>query len=138
MTDATRVTLSWASGERFDAENAAGLGLTLDGDGELGFSPTESLLAAFCACMGIDVVVILEKMRLALAGVHITVDGERMPDPPRYFHRLRVHFRVEGDVPRDKVERAVRLSYDKYCSVFHTLRRDLDIETIIDVEAAMS
>ena len=129
----TRVELAWASGQRFDAADASGSSLMLDGDTESGFSPTETLLSSLGACMGIDVVNILEKMRVGLSGLSITVEGERVADPPRYFHRMRLRFRIRGPVPRDKAERAVKLSFEKYCSVFHTLRNDLDIDTVIEL-----
>lgn len=82
--------------------------------------------------MGIDVVVILAKMRVGLEGLDVTVDGERMAEPPRYFRRLRFEFRLRGNVPRDKAERAVDLSLEKYCSVLHTLRKDIEVETVIE------
>ena len=129
----TRVELAWRSGQRFDATDASGSSSTLDGDTENGFSPTEALLSSLGACMGIDVVIILEKMRAGLEGLSITVEGERMAEPPRYFHRLRLQFKIRGDVPRDKAERAVKLSLEKYCSVFHTLRNDIDIDTVIEL-----
>ncbi len=84
--------------------------------------------------MGIDVVIILEKMRVGLEGLSITVEGERVAEPPRYFHRMRLQIRIRGDVPRDKAERAVKLSFEKYCSVFHTLRNDIDIDTETVIE----
>ncbi len=129
----TRVELAWVSGQRFDTTDASGLSLTLDGDTESGFSPTEALLSSLGACMGIDVVIILEKMRVGLEGLSITVEGDRVAEPPRYFHRMRLRFRIRGDVPRDKAERAVKLSFEKYCSVFHTLRNDIDVDTVIDL-----
>jgi len=128
----TRVDLAWISGQRFDVTSTSGLSATLDGTHESGLAPTEALLASLGACMGIDVVVILEKMRVSLEGLSLVVEGERHETPPRYFHRMRLQFRIRGDVPRDKAERAVRLSFDKYCSVFHTLRKDIDIETVIE------
>jgi len=132
----TRVELAWVSGQRFAITDASGLSSTLDGDTESGFSPTEALLSSLGACMGIDVVIILEKMRVGikgLEGLSITVEGERVAEPPRYFHRMRLQFRIRGDVPRDKAERAVKLSFEKYCSVFHTLRNDIDIDTVIEL-----
>ena len=130
---ATRIELTWASGQRFDATDASGSSLTLDGNTKSGFSPTEALLSSFAACMGIDVVVILERMRVGFEGLSITVDGERVAEAPRYFNRIRLRFRIRGDVPRAKAERAVKLSFDKYCSVFHTLRNDIDIDTVIEL-----
>ena len=65
----TRVELAWVSGQRFETTDASGLSSTLDGDTESGLSPTEALLSSLGACMGIDVVIILEKMRVGLEGI---------------------------------------------------------------------
>ena len=129
----TRIELTWASEQRFDATDASGSTLTLDGDTKSGFSPTEALLSSLAACMGIDVVVILEKMRVGFQGLSITVAGDRVAEPPRYFNRMRLQFRIRGDVQLEKAERAVKLSFEKYCSVFHTLRSDIDIDTVIEL-----
>ena len=130
---ATRIELTWACEQRFDATDTSGSTLTLDGDSESGFSPTAALLSSLAACMGVDVVVILEKMRVGFRGLSITVEGTRMAEPPRYFNRMRLQFRIRGDVPLEKAERAVKLSFEKYCSVFHTLRSDIDIDTVIEL-----
>jgi len=132
--DATRsVSLEWESGQVFHAKSPAGASITLDGDTVRGFSPMESLLSSVSACMGIDIVHILGKMRIELGGLHIAVEGDRAAEPPRYFERIRMRFRFEGNLPRDKAERAVELSLEKYCSVFHSMRRDIDVETTIEM-----
>ncbi len=78
----------------------------------------------------------LEKMRSGFTGLRISIEGERVEEPPRYFHRVRMHFEIQGDVPRDKAQRAVDLSFEKYCSVFHSLRKDLVVDTTIDIQEA--
>lgn len=130
---APSIELSWTGGESFAAKNPAGLELALDGESREGFSPTQALLASVGACMGIDVVLILKKMRLELEGVRVAVEGERMEEPPRYFRAIQIRFRIEGDVPRERAERAVALSLERYCSVFHTLRKDLEVTTAIEL-----
>lgn len=130
---ATRIELTWASDQRFEARDASGVSLTLDGNTSSGFSPTEALLSSLAACMGIDVVMILEKMRVGFQGLSIMVEGERVAEPPHYFNRIRLRFRIRGPVQRDKAERAVELSFEKYCSVFHTLRNDINIDTVIEL-----
>ena len=77
--------------------------------------------------MGIDVVLILKKMRVDIDGLVITAQGERNDDPPRYFRKIELEFTVTGSVPKARLERAIGLSFEKYCSVFHTLRADLDV-----------
>ena len=132
-TSERRIELEWISGQRFEAKNDNSLETTLDGNRKDGFSPMDSLLSSLCACMGIDVVMILEKMRTGFTGLRISIEGERAEEPPRYFQRVRMHFEIQGDVPRDKAQRAVDLSFEKYCSVFHSLRKDLDVKTTIAI-----
>lgn len=133
----SRVRLLWTGeGHAFRGGRPDGPEVLLDGDGREGPSPTDSLLLALGGCMGVDVVMILEKMRVPLAGLAVEVEGDRRADPPRRFTRLHAVFRVEG-VPADesaKVERAVRLSSERYCSVLHTLGSDVPFTTEI-VEA---
>ena len=97
----------------------------MDSTGETGTSPTVLLLEALAGCMAIDVVDILKKGRQELGAMRVEISGDRMPDPPRYFTDVHMSFDVEGQVEEAKLERAVQLSMDKYCSVFHTLRPDL-------------
>lgn len=131
-----RIELEWVSGQRFEAKSDNGLETTLDGNRKDGFSPMDSLLASLCGCMGIDVVMILEKMRTGFTGLRISIEGERVEEAPRYYRRIRMHFEIQGDVPRDKAQRAVDLSFEKYCSVFHSLRKDLVVDTTIDIQEA--
>jgi len=94
----------------------------------------ESLLLAVSACMAIDIRMILDKGRVAVEQLEIDATGERRPDPPRFFEQVTLTVRLSGPAAEDrpKVERAVDLSRDKYCSVLHTLRSDLDLS--IDIE----
>jgi putative redox protein len=128
------IRLEWTGGERFDATSPAGASLHLDGDGASGFSPTQALLASVAGCMGIDVVLILQKMREGFLGLEVEVTGDRMEEPPRYFRSVQIRFLIEGTVTRERAEHAVRLSLDRYCSVFHTLRKDIEVGTTIDLK----
>ncbi len=103
--------------------------MTIDGDSEAGPSPTEALLLSLAACMAIDVRLILTKGRVPLHSLEVDVEGGRREDPPRYFRRARMALRLGGPEPEhhDKIQRALDLSRDKYCSVLHTLRPDLDL-----------
>lgn len=129
------VTLRWLEDEAFRAEldGDSGLSVTLDGSAKSGFSPMQSLLASLAGCMAIDVVLILKKMRTSFDGLDVRIEGERREDPPRAFRSIKMRFVVSGGVPRDKAERAVKLSLDRYCSVFHTLRKDIAVETEVQV-----
>ena len=125
------VRLDW-TGEGLAFRGAAENGpeLVYDSDAKIGPSPTQSLLGSMAACMGIDVVMILEKSRVPVTSLSVTVEGDRVQDAPRYFHTMRLTYHVSGPTDEDeaKLQRAVDLSRDKYCSVLHSLRPDLDLE----------
>jgi putative redox protein len=84
----------------------------------------ETVLMALCACAGLDIVAILEKMRAPLADLEIEADAERSADHPRVFTKIHLRFHIGGQgVARWQAERAVTLSVDKYCSVAAMLRQ---------------
>ena len=103
----------------------------IDGRALSGPNPVALLLEATAACMGIDVVDILKKGRQELEGLDLRILAERMDDPPRFVRKIRFEFEISGDVAEAKAERAVQLSLDRYCSVFHSLRQDIEVETAI-------
>ncbi len=119
-----QAALTWNGDLRFEAR-AGDIMVPMDSTGDTGTSPTVLLLEALASCMAIDVVDILKKGRQELRAMRVHISGDRMPDPPRYFTDVHMSFDIEGDVEEAKAERAVQLSMDKYCSVFHTLRPDL-------------
>jgi putative redox protein len=127
------VTLSWQGSLRFDAR-AGDHALVLDSERRAGVSPTQALALGLAGCMAIDVVDIIQKGRFALAGVEARLETERRADPPRYVTRAGLHFVVRGDVPPDRVERAIELSRERYCSVWHSLRQDIDFRTSFEIE----
>lgn len=126
------VTLDWTEGMRFAARTASGAVTSMDGEGRLSPSPVETLLAALGGCMGIDVVEILRKGRAEPEALEVQVRGRRRGEDPRSFERIEVTLRIRGDVPRKKAERAVDLSLETYCSVYHSL--DPAIELVSRVE----
>ena len=108
---------------------------SVDGDSKRAASPVDMLLLSLAGCMGADVVDILGKSRVELDGLEIEVVGERAEEHPRRLSGLRIVFRLTGPASTDKakVQRAVDLSRDKYCTVLHSLRLDLDLEIEIEV-----
>jgi putative redox protein len=129
-----RVEMVWNSDLQFGAttHNAA---LVVDGNGAAGASPVQLLVIALLGCMSADVVDILRKGRHPLIRYHAALTGERLPEPPRRVTRVLMHFAVHGNVPPEAVERAIALSREKYCSVWHSLRPDIDLTTTFDVHA---
>ena len=91
---------------------------------------------ALAGCMAIDLADIVTKGRHPLKALEARITGERAPDPPRRFTHFTLHFVVTGDVPAHAIERAIQLSRDKYCSVWHSLRDDMRLDTTYEVTSA--
>lgn len=129
------IRLSWTgSGLVFDGGPADGPQLVVDGDSATGPSPMDLVLTAVAACMAIDVKVILEKGRVPFEALDVTARGTRRERSPRHYTAVQLVFRVAGVPPgrRSRVERAIALSREKYCSVLFSLRQDLELETVIE------
>ncbi len=107
--------------------------IVLDSDARAGVSPVEAVAHGLAGCMAIDVVDILQKGRQPLRGLWVRLEAERAPAPPKRITAVKMHFTVEGDVPRDRVQRAIDLSHETYCSVWHTLRQDIAFDCTFDV-----
>jgi putative redox protein len=78
--------------------------------------------------MALDVQHILEASRVPLTALEVDVEGDRAPDHPRFYTKLRLVYRVEGpqEEHQAKLHRAVELSKEKFCSVMHSLRPDIE------------
>lgn len=128
--DVKEVRLRWTGeGLAFEGGRAGAPEVVIDGDSEKGPSPMDALLLSLAGCMAIDVRVILEKSRVHVEELEVEVVGQRAPEDPRRYVRIDLVYRIRGPGPDDrpKLERAVRLSKDTYCSVLHSLRPDIEI-----------
>lgn len=119
-------SVTWKDGMAFDVA-LDGHTFTIDADDEfggrnLGPRPKGLTLASLAGCTAMDVVSILQKMRLPLAGLKVSADGVTATEHPRRFVSIVVRYEVTGDLPADRVLRAVELSEEKYCGVSATLR----------------
>lgn len=112
----------WVDGRMFVGEAGSGHSVVMDGAPEAGgrnagFRPMEMLLVGLAGCSAFDVVHILEKSRAPVTGCTVAVEAERAESDPKVFTRIALTFRVTGrNLAADKVERAVALSAEKYCS----------------------
>lgn len=113
--------------------NETGPPITIDGGSKLGPSPMEALLLALGGCMAIDIQVVMEKQRVPLKELEVALEGDRAENPPQRYTQVRMRVRTVGvsDADAGKLDRAIELSRDKYCSVFHTLQPDLVFKTEI-------
>ncbi len=112
----------WIEGRAFLGESGSGHGIVMDGAPEaggrnLGIRPMELLLVGMAGCTAFDVVHILEKGREPVTGCEVNAEAARATDEPKVFTGVHVKYTVTGKgLARDKVERAVALSHEKYCS----------------------
>lgn len=124
----TKGTLTWDKELIFVGRTQRGYEIEFDAEIQWGCAPTESLLLSLAACMGIDAVSFLQKMRANLASFKIDITGERNPTPPQYYKAIEMVLHISGEqITQKQVERAVALSQEKYCSVYHSLRKDLKV-----------
>jgi putative redox protein len=120
----------------YNGGGVEGSSIVLDAKSGRGPGPMDALLLAVAGCMAVDVQVILERSRVPLTGLEVAVEGERAHVHPKRYTRLHMSYVLEGpkEEHRAKVERAVDLSREKFCSVLHSLRPDIDLE--IDINLA--
>lgn len=131
----SKVQLRWSGeGLVFVGGAEGGPSISVESGGASAPSPTQLLLLSLAGCMGVDVLDILSKSRVPVEDLEVQVSGQRAESPPRYFHSIDLVYRVRGpgDGDQAKLERAVQLSRDRYCSVLHTLRKDLNLDVRIE------
>lgn len=134
-----QATVQWAEEERFLATSGSGHHVIMDGDTEDGGAPTpmEMVLMAAGSCSSVDVVGILEKARQHVTDCRVKLSAERAEGPPAVFTSIHMHFIVTGfEVSEKHVERAVRLSADKYCSVSLMLAKGVEISHDFEIREA--
>lgn len=125
----TRATLTWSRELIFAGRTPQGYELDFDAESQWGCKPTESLLLSLGGCMAIDVVSILRKMRLEITACRIELTGERNPVPPQYFRSVEMVFHLTGkNLDPRRIDRAIALSRQTYCSVYNSLRPDLELQ----------
>ena len=130
----TVVDIRWIDELRFSATSDKAA-ITIDSAGLAGPSPVQALGIALAGCMTTDVAHILTRGRHPPRALRSHLVAERALDDPHRFVRVTLHVTVEGDVPGDAIERAIALSRDRYCSVWHSMRQDIDFQVTFDVVA---
>ena len=98
------------------------------GGNKQGMRPMQLVLSALGSCSVIDVIQFLRKMRQPLRHIEMVVDGEREPDKvPSLFRDIHLHYILYGPLDSQKVERAIAMSVEKYCSVARILEKTANI-----------
>jgi putative redox protein len=128
-----QATVKWVDGVMFVGSSGSGHSVVMDGAAEaggrnLGIRPMEMLLLGMGGCSSYDVVNILKKARADLVDCSVELTAERADDAPMVMTRIHAHYIVKGrDLKPATVERAIKLSVDKYCSASIMLGKTADI-----------
>jgi putative redox protein len=133
--------VSWLAndGMAFSAETGSGHLVNMDGAPEAGGRnlaprPMELLLAGAGGCSAFDVVLILQRARQAISGCEVVLQAERATEDPKVFTKINLHFKIKGeDLDQAKVDRAVKLSHEKYCSATAMLAKTAELTYSIEV-----
>lgn len=127
--------LKWDGDLVFTASTRRGYDMEFDANVQMGCMPLEGLLLSLAGCMAIDVVSILDKMRCPLSSMSMKIHGKRSETPPQRILSVVLELFLKGDnLAEAKVQRAVSLSAEKYCSVRNSLREDIGIQTVVHIE----
>ena len=130
----------WQDKRRFVAQGDSGHAVTIDakleaGGENKGSRPMELLLMGLGGCTGIDILMILDKMRINYTRVDVLLDAKRAPEPPERFTEITLTYEIDAPgAPVDKVLRAVTLSQEKYCSAAHSLNATLHAVLVLNGE----
>lgn len=128
MARTAEVTVRWLRGLEFEGSGVGRPPILVDGDSKTATSPVELLLVAAAACAASDIVIILQKQRVVLEALDISISGTRREEPPRRYTAIALHVTVRGaGVDDGKVRRAIDLSLEKYCSVVASLSPDIPV-----------
>jgi putative redox protein len=126
-----QVRLRWSGeGLAFEGGPEGGVQIGVDSDGASGQTPMQLLLMSLAGCMGVDVLMILQKSRVPVETLEVEVTGVRAETPPKRYVSVELVYRITGPSQDDqaKLDRAIELSRDRYCSVLHTLDSALDVQ----------
>ncbi len=119
-------TMEWDGEQQFTAQ-VGKHEVSLDGSGDAAPTPVQFLALSLAGCMAIDLVHILTRGRHQVRSLRTTFTGTRSAEEPKRFTHIRLDFALQGHVLPAHVERALQLSRDKYCSVWNTIRQDVEL-----------
>jgi putative redox protein len=135
-----KAKVKWLDGRAFVGESGSGHAVVMDGAPEaggrnIGVRPMEMLLIGLGACTAFDVVMILEKGREKVTSCEIDLDADRAAEEPKVFTHVKMNFHLKGKgLKPAAVERAIKLSEEKYCSATAMFRHTATIESVWTVE----
>ena len=134
-----KTTTHWKGGMLFESDNPSGksvlMDTVVDGDNErFGLSPKAMMLSSLAGCSGVDIVEILEKMKVIDYKFSIEVEAQLTSDHPRYYDKVQVDYHFHGQkLNPKKINKAVTLSVEKYCGVMEMFRQFSTVTTKIHI-----
>jgi len=132
------VTTIWKENLLFESDNPSGHKVLIDtsienGGTNKGLGPKAMMLSALAGCSGLDVVSILDKMKVENYQFQIITTGELTEEHPKYYNKVSVIYQFSGtNLPQDKLKKAVDLSVEKYCGVMEMFRKFADVTIKIE------
>jgi putative redox protein len=135
------ITLRWIEKTLMMASDSNGHSVVIGRSPDPGFEwagvkPSDLLLMAVASCATYDIVEILTKQRESLLDFKVICTGDQDPEPPYTFTHIHIHYIAVGALSLDRLERAIRLSEDKYCSVICSLRPGVAISSDFEILAS--
>ena len=134
-----KTTTHWKGGMLFESDNPSGKSVSMDTvvDGQnerFGLSPKAMMLSSLAGCSGVDIVEILEKMKVLDYKLSIDVEAQLTDEYPKYYHKVHVDYHFYGqELNLKKIYKAVTLSVDKYCGVMEMFRQFSSVSTEIHI-----
>ena len=128
-----KVTTEWKGGMTFESDDPGGKTVVMDTEVEgsnerFGISPKAAMLSALASCSGLDVVSVLEKMKVTDYDFKMDVEGELTQEHPKYFHKVKIDYHFTGEnLNQKKIKKAIDLSVEKYCGVMEMFRQFAEV-----------
>lgn len=126
------INLEWKNGMLFES-NINGHTITLDADtsaggSDKGFRPKILMLVSLAGCTAMDVVSLLNKMRVEIKNFNVKINAELTDEHPKMYHKVHIIYQIKvSDADKSKVEKAVQLSQEKYCGVSAMFKKFSDL-----------
>ena len=136
---ADKITTQWKGNMIFESDNPRWDSIMMDaskdfGGTDSGMAPKAMMLSSLAGCSGLDIVSVLNKMKVKIDDFKMIVEGELTEEHPRYYHTVTVEYHFYGkDLKKTKIDKAVNLSVEKYCGVMEMFRRFAEVKTVIHI-----
>lgn len=133
-----KIDVSWKHDLSFEGgndEHKINIDTSVAGGGNnTGLSPKQLLLAAVCGCTGMDVVDMLEKMRVSFTKFEISAEAEQTSEHPKVFKYINLTYKIDIDAAqKDKLMRAIELSQTKYCGVSIMIKKHCEVNYKVEL-----